>query len=169
MNNITGTKWLEYAKTLYECDLGEYRTLEIETTGELFSQKDITQGIRRLATGKAQHIDGLQAEYLKWGAEILTPHITKIFNSVNREGFPVRWTTSVVIPLHKSGDINNPSNYRTIMINPLFGKLFGSLVEQKISNWAEVEGKHAIGQVGFRPKHSTIDHGITLRYLIKKF
>ena len=108
--------------------------METETTGELFSENDIIQGIRRLAAGKAQDIDGLQAEYLKWGAEILTPHITKIFNSVNREGFLVKWTTSVVIPLHKSGDINNPSNYRTIMINPLFGKLFGSLVEQKISN-----------------------------------
>ena len=110
-NNITGTKWLEYAKTLYECDPGERRTMEIETTRELFSQKDIIQGIRRLATGKAQDIDGLQAEYLKWGAETLTPHITKIFNNVNREGFPIKWTTSVVISLHKSRDINNPSNY----------------------------------------------------------
>ena len=102
-----------------------------ETTGELFSQKDIIQGIRRLATGKVQDIDGLQVEYLKWGVETMAPHITKIFYSVNREGFPINWTTSVVIPLHKSGDINNPSNYRTIMINPLFGKLFGIMGTKK--------------------------------------
>ena len=54
------------------------------------------------------------------------------------------------------------------MINPLFGKLFGNLVEEKISNWIETEDKHAKGQASFRPKHSTIDHGITLRYLIDK-
>ena len=54
------------------------------------------------------------------------------------------------------------------MINPLFGKLFGSLVEQKISSWAETEGKRAKGQAGFRPKYSTIDHSITLRHLIEK-
>ena len=64
-NNITGTKWLEYAKTLYECDLGEHKTMETKNTGELFSQKDIFQGIRRLAAGKAQDIDELQVEFLK--------------------------------------------------------------------------------------------------------
>ena len=167
-NNIIGIKWLEYAKTLYEGDLGEHRTMVTETTSELFSQKDIIQGIRRLAIGKVQDINGLQVKYLKWGAETMAPHITNIFNNVNREGFPINWTTSVVIPLHKSRDINNPSNCRTIMINPLFGKLFGSMVEQKISKWAETEGKRAKGQAGFRPKHFTIDHDITLRYLIEK-
>lgn len=74
----------------------------------------------------------------------------------------------MVIPLHKSGDVNNPSNYRTIMINPLFGKLFGSMVEHRISYWAEKEGKRAKGQAGFRPKHSTIDHCITLRHMVEK-
>jgi hypothetical protein len=54
------------------------------------------------------------------------------------------------------------------MINPLLGKLFGNMIERKISKWAETEGKRANGQAGFRPKHSTIDHGITLRYLVEK-
>ena len=75
----------------------------------------------------------------------------------------------MVIPLYKSVDINNPSNYRTIMINPLFGKLFGNMVEQKISKWDETEGEREKGKVGFRSKHSTIDHNITLIYLIEKF
>ena len=82
--------------------------------------------------------------------------------------FPMEWTTSVVIPLHKSGDVNNPSNYRTIMVNPLLSKLYGSMVEQRISGWAKKEGKRAMGQASFRPKHSTIDHCITLRFLIEK-
>jgi hypothetical protein len=72
------------------------------------------------------------------------------------------------IPLFKSGGINNPSNYRTIMINPLFAKLFGSMLENKISEWAEKRDKHAKGHVGFRPKHSTVDHCITLRHMIEK-
>ena len=54
------------------------------------------------------------------------------------------------------------------MINPLFAKLFGSMVEDKISKWAEVKEKRARGQVGFRPKHSTVDHGITLRHIVEK-
>ena len=55
------------------------------------------------------------------------------------------------------------------MINPLFAKLFGSMLENKISKWAEARDKHAKGQAGFRPKNSTVDHGITLRHIIEKF
>jgi hypothetical protein len=75
---------------------------------------------------------------------------------------------SLAIPIFKSGDVNNPSNYRTIMINPLFAKLFGSMLENIINKWAEKEDKCAKGQAGFRPKHSTIDHNITLRHIIEK-
>jgi len=79
-----------------------------------------------LKIGKAKDLVELQVEYLKWGMNILAPHIMEIFNNVIRQGFPRDWTTSLTIPLFKIGDINNPSNYRTIMINPLFAKLFSS-------------------------------------------
>lgn len=91
-----------------------------------------------------------------------------MFNDVTSDGFPSEWTTSVVIPLYKSGDINNPSNYHTIMVNPILGKLFGSMLERRINSWIEKEGNRAKGQAGFRPKYSMIDHCITLRHLIKK-
>ena len=42
------------------------------------------------------------------------------------------------------------------------------MVEDRISEWAEVKGKRARGQVGFRPKHSTVDHGIMLRHTVEK-
>jgi len=66
----------------------------------------------------------------------LAPHIMEIFNNIIQQGFPRDWTTSLAIPLFKSENINNQSNYRTIMINPLFAKLFGSMVENRISKWA---------------------------------
>lgn len=53
------------------------------------------------------------------------------------------------------------------MINPLFAKLFGSMLENKISKWAEERDNHAKGQACFRPKHRTIDHCITLRHIIE--
>jgi hypothetical protein len=135
---------------------------------ELFTVQEVEMGIKRLGAGKAKDLDELQVEYLKWGLKILSPHITKIFNNIIQQGFPTDWTTSMAIPLFKSGDVNNPSNYRTIMINPLFAKLFGSMLEKKISKWAEERDKRAKGQAGFRPKHSTVDHCITLRHIIEK-
>ena len=41
-------------------------------------------------------------------------------------------------------------------------KHFGCIMESKISVWAEINGKRAYGQVGFRKHHSTIDHLVTL-------
>ena len=54
------------------------------------------------------------------------------------------------------------------MINPLFAKFFDIMVENRISKWALVKEKRAKGQVGFRLKHSTVDHEITLRHIIEK-
>ena len=54
------------------------------------------------------------------------------------------------------------------MINPLFAKLFSGMVENRINKWAEVKEKRAKGQAGFRPKHSIVDHGITLRHIVEK-
>ena len=168
-NNITASKWFDYARQLYEQDPKVDPPPLVNTDTKLFMVQEVEMGIKRLGAGKAKDLDELQAEYLKWGLKFLSPHITKIFNNILQQGFPTDWTTSMAIPLFKSGDVNNPSNYRTIMINPLFAKLFGSMLEKKISKWAEERDKHAKGQANFRPTHSTVDHCITLRHIIEKF
>jgi len=168
-NSITDVQRLEYTRLLYERLQKKDTPPIVEASMELFTVDDIKQGIKKLASGKVEDIDGLQAEFLKWGVELLAPHIKEIFNGVIQDGFPEEWTTGVVIPLFKSGDTNNPSNYRTIMVNPLMGKLFGSMIEKRISRWAEDEGKGAKGQAGFRPKHSTIlSHLVRIRVRVRR-
>ena len=66
--------------------------------------QEVEMGIKKLGTGKAKDLVELQAEYLKWGLKILSPHITKIFNNIIQKGFPTDWKTSMEIPLFKSGD-----------------------------------------------------------------
>ena len=105
--------------------------------------QEVEVGIKKLGVGKAKDLVELQAHYLNWGSKNLVPHIMRIFNNIIEQGFPTNWTTSLALPLFKSGDVNNPSNYMTIMINPLFAKLFGSMPENIISKWAEERGKRA--------------------------
>jgi hypothetical protein len=116
----------------------------MKTLVELFTVDDIKQGIKKLESRKMEDIDGLQDEFLKWGVELIAPHIKGIFNGVIQDDFPEEWTTSVVIPLFMNGDINNPSNYRTIVVSPLMGKLFGSMIEGRINSWAEDKEKRGI-------------------------
>ena len=42
------------------------------------------------------------------------------------------------------------------------------MIERRINSRAEDETKKAKGQVGFTPRHSTIDHCVTFRHLIEK-
>ena len=59
--------------------------------------------------------------------------------------FPTPWTQSLIIPIFKSGDKNNPSNYRNIMISHLLAKLYGIILEKKINEWLEMKGKRVNG------------------------
>ena len=54
------------------------------------------------------------------------------------------------------------------MISPLLAKLYGLILEKKISIWLESEGKWAKGQAGFRREHSTMDDLVTLRIIVEK-
>ena len=58
-------------------------------------------------------------------------------------------STNWIKPLHKGGDVNNVNNYRTIMVGSLMAKLFGCIMESKISAWVEKNGKRAYGHAGF--------------------
>ena len=43
-----------------------------------------------------------------------------------------------------------------IRISSILAKLYGIILEMKINEWLEMEGKHAKGQTGFRRNHSTM-------------
>ena len=87
---------------------------------------------------------------LKWIGKEAHIWICDMFNDALQHGMPYDSTTSWIKPIHKGGDVNNVNNYRTIMVGSLMEKLFGCIMESKISVWAEKNGKRAYGQAGFR-------------------
>jgi len=62
---------------------------------------------------------------------------------VVKQGFPTPWTQSLIIPIFKSDDKNNPANYRNLMINPLLAKLYIIMLEYKINICLESGAKRA--------------------------
>ena len=135
---------------------------------EFFSLEDIDFWVKRLANGKAKDIEGYQEEILKIAGIVLIAQIHKLFNQAVKQRFPKPWTQSLIIPIFKSGDTNNPSNYRRLMIIPLLAKLYGIILEKKINKSLESEGKRAKGQAGFRRQQSTMDHLVTLKIIMEE-
>jgi hypothetical protein len=55
------------------------------------------------------------------------------------------------------------------MINPILAKLYGIILEKKISLWLESHGKRVKGEAGFRRYHSIMDHLVTFRITVEEF
>jgi hypothetical protein len=55
------------------------------------------------------------------------------------------------------------------MISLILAKLYGIVLEKKISLWLESHGKRDKVQVGFRRYHSNVDHLVTFRLIAEEF
>ena len=58
-------------------------------------------------------------------------------------------------------------NYRGITVSTVLSKLYATVLERRISSWAETNGLRAAGQAGFRRDHRTTDNVFILRTLIE--
>jgi hypothetical protein len=168
-NRIHLRDYNSYLKSLYEFPNAMDTIPIVPTKEEVFSLDDIEFRVKRLANGKSKDIEGYQAEICKIGGPILIPHIHKLFNLAVKKGLPKPWMQSLIVPIFKNWDINIPSNYITIVINPILSKIYGIILEKKISLWLESHSKRDKCQAGFRRYHSTVDHLVTFRIIVKEF
>ena len=60
------------------------------------------------------------------------------FNVIYETGAsPDQWSTSVIVPIYKKGDTNDPANYRGITLTCAMSKLFTFMLNKRINEWAE--------------------------------
>ena len=95
-------------------------------------------------------------EMLKFCLNILSPSLAKLFNLVLSPGiFPTTW--------------NKCENYRGISIPSYLGKVFTSLLAERMQAFLFENDKLSIFQAAFRKKHGTNDHIFVLKTLITKY
>ena len=71
--------------------------------------------------------------------------------------YPTQWSRGIIRPIHKSGSKNDPSNYRGITLLNIAGKLFTSILNQRLLDWAESTNLINEAQFGFRQGRRTTD------------
>lgn len=115
---------------------------------------EVETTIKLLKFGKAPGPDRIQNEMLKTGSPHLKSAICKLFNHILTSGyFPQSWCEGVMTPIFKSGDKQDPANYRGICINSCLGKLFNAAVNNRLKKFV---GEHNIlheAQIGFMSNH----------------
>ena len=66
---------------------------------------------------KAVGPDGIIGEMLKNSRNcVIDFFVTFLMLCLRNELFPTKWTESILVPLFKKGDVNNPNNYRGISL-----------------------------------------------------
>ena len=133
------------------------------------SSEEVRHAVRNLKASKAPGIDGLPGGCLKLAAEKMMPFLTRLFNGTfESHVFPKSWSLSIIVPIHKKGDVLNTDNYRGISLLCAMCKVFTAILARRLRMWLEQENKICVEQAGFRTQHSTIDHIFSLYSMVLK-
>ena len=142
----------------------------ISELDDSFSDSDVMQAIKSLKNGKSSSFDIVTNEMLKHGANSLSRPLAVFFNAVfNSNLYPSQWKLDILGPLHKSGPLEDPNNFRGICVSSCLGKLFNTLIRQKLDAFCI---KHCLinkYQGSGKKKSRTADHLMVLRYIIDHF
>ena len=97
----------------------------------------------------------------------LMPVYLKLFNTVLDLGtMPQMWCDGLITLIFKCGTKSDPSNYRGICISSCIGKLFCSILNQRLLKHVDLNNTLHKSQIGFLANNRTADHVLTLRTLI---
>ena len=133
-----------------------------------FTADEVQSHINRLKNNKAAGIDLILNECLKNSSTSVVQAITKLFNVILDSGkVPSDWTIGLIKPIYKKrGSLNDPNNYRGISLLSCLGKLFTSIINDRLTSYFNDNNLIGQEQAGFRENHSTIDHIFVLHSVI---
>ena len=90
---------------------------------------DVILAISKLKNTKSTGHDQINLQHIKESLMVTIPYITLIINtSIVTKVFPKPWKHSIIIPIHKSGDIKEPTNSRSINILPILSKILEKVI-----------------------------------------
>ena len=132
------------------------------------SHAEIITSIKSLKNGKSSSDDLICNEMLKNLSDNGIKILHKLFNKCLETGsYP--WNNSIISPLHKKGNKENPDNYRAIAISSTIGKLFSTLLLERLIKFRNVNCPDPSNQLGFTKGAQTYDHVLTLHTITSKY
>ena len=74
-----------------------------------------------------------------------------------------------MVPLHKLGNLDSPDNYRGIVLQSVFSKVYTSVLNRRVTFYANMYNKISKCQAGFREGYSTVDNVFILNAFVEKY
>ena len=153
----------DYFDPIYVHDGEPYQRLN-----ENITESDVSKALKSLKLNKSSGIDQIPNEFLRYSGPDMLGLYTNLFNIILDSGhIPEEWTIGIIRPIYKrKGVPTNPENYRGITLLSCVGKLFTSIINKRLNDYANDVSLISQSQAGFRPTFSTVDHIFSLKALI---
>ena len=134
----------------------------------LITTTELDSSIKSLKNGKASSLDMINNEIIK---SLDTNHkliMLNLFNACFSQGiYP--WNASIISPLHKKGNKSDPDNYRAVAVSSVIGKLFSTILLERLILFRSEHCPDPPNQLGFTKKAQTYDHILTMKTIASKY
>ena len=90
---------------------------------------ELSQCIKRLKHGKSPGIDGILADMIKDGGDLVQQCLLWLLSCMLASHFPERLSVGLISAVHKSVDKFDMSNYKGITVGSVVAKLFAMILE----------------------------------------
>ena len=138
------------------------------TLNKRIETAEILNVLATLKNGKSSSDDMICNEILKALSGEHLELLCLAFNQcLNTKTYP--WNNNIITPLHKKGAKSNPDNYRAVAVSSTIGKLFSTIMLNRIIEFKQSNEPDPINQLGFSKGAQTYDHIITLNTITSKY
>ena len=132
------------------------------------TRDEILTCIKKLKNDKASGDDMIRNEFIKSTPDMFLALYLDLFNLIFNSGkIPNTWLAGNIVPFYKNkGAKTDPKNFRPITILSCFGKLFTSVLNNRLNTFLDEFLLLNENQTGFRKKYSTLDNTFVIYGLL---
>lgn len=169
-----------YSSVAY--DVGEMNQLKQRVTSDIntvcaheqcysnhsIDVNDVLEAVHKLKSRKSDVNVDLCSDGFKNACNDLFVHLALILRAMYTHcGAPVELLTSMLVPIPKDRKktLSDSSNYRSIAISSIIGKIFDNIILSKHANVLQSSDL----QFGFKPKHSTVQCTFVLNEVVEYY
>jgi hypothetical protein len=129
--------------------------------------EEIKSAIKKLKNNKAAGADGIRAEVIKAGGEVVELWVARLLEAVwKQRRVPAEWLKAVIMPLFKKGARNKCENWRGISLLSVTSKILAQIILTRLVNIIDEHLDEA--QAGFRKGRGCVDQIFSLRCVSEK-
>ena len=171
--NVAPHNFLDHFKSVLASDTPGEIPPENNEEGPLdyqIEKEELKSASNILKPGKAVGIDNLDNDMISSLVETHPEVILKLFNAILKSSEVLsEWVMGLIVPIYKKGSKSDPCNYRGITLMSCLGKLFLSILNNRLTQYVIKNKILHKTQLGFVSGNRTSDAHIIINNLVQKY